>query len=194
MGWWRHRFRKYTDLLSTLKSKGAIFKFIHSVTQFQKISVSLSQNARSVWTKHLYYTKCMHIQRNASPCGRGLEVHKVVTMKKNQHYKKYIKEHEIPSNNFARSKISVDSKFILGRQSLHWTVTFFPCLSLKMKWCRYIQWLKAAFPSIFHYLADFFWARSDTPPPLRRKNSKHHKRILAAGLLWKNINVKNKEI
>ena len=47
------------------------------------------------------------------------EVHKVVTMKKNQHYKKYIKEHEIPSNNFARSKISVDSKLTLGRQSLH---------------------------------------------------------------------------
>ena len=61
----------------------------------------------------------MYIQRNASPCGRGLEVHKVVTMKKNQHYKKYIKEHEIPSNNFARTKISVDSKLVCGRQILH---------------------------------------------------------------------------
>ncbi len=62
----------YTDSLSTRKRKGGIFRFIHSGTWFKKISVSVSQNAGSVWTKHLYDTKFMHIQLKASPCGQGL--------------------------------------------------------------------------------------------------------------------------
>ncbi len=64
VGWWHHRFTKYTDWLYTRKCKGVIFRFIHSETRFQKIAVSGSQNTRSIW----YDTTFLHIQQNVSVC------------------------------------------------------------------------------------------------------------------------------
>ncbi len=45
-----------------------------SGTWFQKIAVSRSQNAGSIWTKRQTDTTFLRIQPNASLCGQGLSL------------------------------------------------------------------------------------------------------------------------
>ncbi len=65
--WWHHRFTKYKDWPYTRKHKGVVFRFIHSGTRFQKRFHSPKMpnpSGRNV----------LHIQLNASPCVRGLNM------------------------------------------------------------------------------------------------------------------------